>query len=64
MTQGFYRLRLYEAATGRKLLDKAVTGEDENRPSLVFLAQGENLNSAVDDRQLYELRRGFVMRKG
>ena len=63
MTQGFYRLRLYEAATGKKLLDKPVTGANEKCPSAVFLAQGEGLYSEVDDRQLYELLRGFVMKK-
>jgi hypothetical protein len=63
MTQAFYRLRLYEAATGRKLLDRPVTGEDEKCPSAVFLAQGEGLYSEVDDRQLYELLKGFVMKK-
>jgi hypothetical protein len=63
MTQGFYRLRLYETATGRKLLDKPVTGEDEKCPSAIFLAQGEGLYSEVDDRQLYELLNRFVMKK-
>ena len=63
MKQGFYRLRLYEAATGKKLFDKPLTGEDEKCPIAVFLAQGESLYSEVDDRQLYELLKGFVMKK-
>ena len=63
MKQGFFRLRLYEAATGKKLLERKLTGEDEKCPSVVFLAGGESLYSEVDDRQLYELLRGFVMKK-
>jgi len=63
LSQGFYRLRVYEAATGKKLLDKPVTGENEKCPSVVFLAEGESLYSEVDDRQLYQLLKGFVMKK-
>ncbi|MFI5893464.1 hypothetical protein ACIA5D_25505 [Actinoplanes sp. NPDC051513] len=64
LSQGVYRLRLYEAATGRKLLDKPVTGADGDCPSVVFLADGDSLYSEVNDTQLYGLLKGFVMRKG
>ena len=63
MNQAFYRVRLYETATGRKLLDKPVTGEDEKCPTLVFLIGEKNIYSEVSDRQIYELFRPFVMRK-
>ncbi|WP_157436982.1 hypothetical protein [Actinoplanes subtropicus] len=64
LKQGFYRLRLYEAATGRKLLDKPVTGQDQKCPSVVFVAPGDSLYGEVEDSQLYELLKGFVMKKG
>ncbi|WP_433367299.1 hypothetical protein ACQPZX_39355 [Actinoplanes sp. CA-142083] len=64
LDQGVYRVRLYEVATGRKLLDKPVTGADGNCPSVVFLADGDSLYSAVNDTQLYGLLRPFVMKKG
>jgi hypothetical protein len=63
MKQAFYRVRLYEVATGKKLLDKKVTGEDEDCPPLVFLVGDKNIYSEVGDRQLYELFRPYVMRK-
>jgi hypothetical protein len=62
LKKAFYRLRLYETATGRKLLDKQVTGEDEKCPSIVFLVGGESLYSEVSDRQLYEAFRSYVMK--
>jgi hypothetical protein len=62
LKKAFYRLRLYETATGRKLLDKQVTGEDEKCPSIVFLVGGESLYSEVSDRQLYEALRTYVMK--
>ncbi|GAA0587907.1 hypothetical protein GCM10010172_86130 [Paractinoplanes ferrugineus] len=59
-----YRVRLFETATGRKLLDKsAVDGADQDCPSVAFLVGGEPLASTVSDRQLYELFRPYVMRK-
>ncbi|MFC7275432.1 hypothetical protein ACFQS1_15695 [Paractinoplanes rhizophilus] len=63
LVQGVYRLRLYETATGRKLLDKPVTGADGDCPSVVFVAAGESLYSEVTDTQLYRLLRPFVMQK-
>jgi hypothetical protein len=63
LDQGVYRVRLYEAATGRKLLDKPVTGADGNCPSVVFPAEGDSLYSEVNDNQLYGLLRVFVMKQ-
>ncbi|GIE02200.1 hypothetical protein [Paractinoplanes durhamensis] len=59
-----YRVRLFEAATGKKLLDKAaVKGEDETCPTIVYLLGGESLVSQVSDRQVYEFFRPYVMKK-
>ncbi|GIM91774.1 hypothetical protein [Paractinoplanes toevensis] len=64
MKKAVYRVRLFEAATGRQLLDKAkVNGEDEDCPSLVYLMDGESMLSKVGDRQLYEFYRPYVMKK-
>jgi hypothetical protein len=64
MKKAVYRVRLFEAATGKQLLDKAtVNGEDEDCPSLVYLMGDESLLSKVGDRQLYEFYRPYVMRK-
>ncbi len=63
MKQAFYRVRLYETATGRKLLDRQLTGEDEDCPSIVFLIGEHTIYSEVGDRQLYEQFRSYVMKK-
>ncbi|GIF17996.1 hypothetical protein BJ973_009038 [Actinoplanes tereljensis] len=64
MKKATYRVRLFEAATGKQLLDKAsVNGEDEDCPSVVFLMGNESLLSQVGDRQLYEFYRPYVMKK-
>jgi hypothetical protein len=58
-----YRVRLFETATGRKLLDRAaVGGDDRNCPTVAFLTGGESLVTAVGDKQLYELFRPYVMK--
>lgn len=63
LDQGFYRLRLFEAATGKKLLEKSVTGSASGCPSVVFLLGGQALFSEVSDSQLYGALKGYVMRK-
>jgi hypothetical protein len=63
LKQGTYRLRLFETATGRKLLDKPVAGQDKKCPVIAFVAQGDFLYSQVEDKQLYTLLKGFVMKK-
>jgi hypothetical protein len=64
LARATYRVRLFEAATGRKLLDRpAVDGGDVDCPSVVFLAGGESLVTEVSDRQLYDLFRAYVMKK-
>lgn len=60
MVQGRLRLRLYEVATGKLLVDKRLTGEDEECPYFVLLRDGEPLISGAADRQLYEILRKRV----
>jgi hypothetical protein len=63
MKRGTYRLRLYEVATGRKLLEKQLAGSDKNCPTMVLLGSDRTLRTAVADRDLYELLRSYVMKK-
>ena len=63
MKTATYHLRLYEVATGHKLVDKRVAGEDEDCPTIVFLGADKTVYSTVGDRQLYELLRNYVMKK-
>jgi hypothetical protein len=63
LRRGTYQLRLFEVATGRKLLDKKLTGEDEACPSLVFVGDDKTIYSKPADRQFYELLRPYVVKK-
>jgi hypothetical protein len=63
MKTATYRLALYEVATGRKLVDKRVSGEDEDCPTFVMMGADRTVYSKVGDRQLYELLRNYVMKK-
>jgi hypothetical protein len=58
-----FRVSLYEVATGRKLADKTVKGEDDTCPTFVMLGSDRTVYSKVGDRQLYELLRDYVMKK-
>jgi hypothetical protein len=60
MREGTYRLALYEVATGRKLLDKRVKGQDEECPFLVLLGADRTIYSQVGDRRIYELLKKYV----
>lgn len=60
MVEGKLRLRLYEVATGKVLVDKRLTGEDEECPYFVLLRDGEPLISGAADRQIYEILRKHV----
>jgi hypothetical protein len=63
MKTATYHLSLYEVATGHRLLDKRVSGEDEDCPTVVLLGGDKTVYSKVGDRQLYELLRNYVMKK-
>jgi hypothetical protein len=60
MREGTYRVALYEVATGRKVVDKRVKGEQEECPFLVLLGADRNIYSQVEGRRLYELFRKYV----
>jgi hypothetical protein len=63
LRRGNYQLRLFEVATGRKLIDKKLVGEDEECPSMVFVGTDKTIYSKPTDRQLYELLRPYVVKK-
>ncbi|GAA3944132.1 hypothetical protein [Actinoplanes auranticolor] len=60
MREAKYRLALYEVATGRKVLEKTLTGEDEECPFMVLLGADRNVYSQVGDRQFYETLKKHV----
>ncbi len=60
MRQGIYQLTLYEVATGRKLTEKRLTGEDQECPFFVLLGPDRTVHSQVEDRQIYETLRRYV----
>jgi hypothetical protein len=60
MREAKYRLALYEVATGKKVLEKTLTGEDEECPFMVLLGADRNVYSQVGDRQFYETLKKYV----
>ena len=63
MKRGTYRLRLFEVATGRKLLEKQLPGSNKECPTMVLLGDDRIIYTEVADRDLYELLRSYVMKK-
>jgi hypothetical protein len=57
-----YQVRLFEVSTGRKLVDKKVAGNDTECPSMILLGSDRTIYTGVDDRDLYEMFRGYVMK--
>jgi len=55
-----YRLALYEVATGKKVIEKTLSGEDDECPFMVLLGADRNVYSRVGDRQYYELLKKYV----
>ncbi|MCA2218105.1 hypothetical protein [Jidongwangia harbinensis] len=60
MREGIYRLSLYEVATGKRLAEKKVAGEQDECPFMVMLRGDRTIYSGVDERQLYETFRKYV----
>ena len=60
MKQGDYTLSVYEVATGRRLAEKKVKGEDTACPFVVLLGADHTIYSSVSDRQLFEALRTYV----
>lgn len=55
-----YRLRVYEVATGRKLLDKAMGGDDQSCPYVVLVGPDKKIYAEVSDRSLIAALRKLV----
>jgi len=55
-----YKLALYEVATGKKVIEKTLSGEDDECPFMVLLGADRNVYSQVGDRQYYELLKKYV----
>ncbi len=62
LVRATYRFALYEVATGRKLLNKSLTGDADDCPSIAFVSSDRKLYSTVSDRQIYETLRRHVER--
>ncbi|MET8836797.1 hypothetical protein ABZV78_23170 [Micromonospora sp. NPDC004540] len=55
-----WRLRVYEVSTGRKLLDKAMTGDDQACPYVVLAGPDKKIYARVSDRAAVVALRKFV----
>lgn len=53
-------LRVYEVATGRKLLDKAMTGNDQACPYVVLAGPDKKIYAEVSDRAVVAALRNLV----
>ncbi|MBM0235735.1 hypothetical protein JNW91_30625, partial [Micromonospora sp. STR1_7] len=57
-----WRLRVYEAATGRKLLEKTMTGDDQKCPYVVMVGADRKIYAEVSDRAAIAALRNLVTR--
>ncbi|MEV4657801.1 hypothetical protein [Micromonospora sp. NPDC049301] len=57
-----WRLRVYEAATGRKLLDKTMAGDDQKCPYVVMVGADKKIYAEVSDRAAIAALRNLVNR--
>ncbi|MEU1684348.1 hypothetical protein [Micromonospora sp. NPDC005707] len=55
-----WRLRVYEVSTGRKLLDKPMTGDDQACPSVVLAGPDKKIYAEVSDRAAVAALRKLV----
>ncbi|MFE9954392.1 hypothetical protein [Micromonospora sp. NPDC005299] len=55
-----WRLRVYEVSTGRKLLDKAMTGDDQACPYVVLAGPDKKIYADVSDRAAVAALRKLV----
>ncbi|MEU4481523.1 hypothetical protein AB0F68_26195 [Micromonospora sp. NPDC023966] len=55
-----WRLRVYEVSTGRKLLDKAMTGDDQACPYIVLAGPDKKIYAKVSDRAAVAALRKLV----
>ena len=57
-----YRLRVYEVATGRRLLDKTMGGDDQQCPYVVLFGPDKKIYAEVSHRSLLSALRNLVKR--
>ncbi|MFC7479862.1 hypothetical protein ACFQX7_07155 [Luedemannella flava] len=57
-----WRLRVYEAATGRKLLDRKLSGDDHACPFVVLVGPDKKIYASVSDRVVIAALRDLVNR--
>ncbi|WP_422741170.1 hypothetical protein ACN27B_19335 [Micromonospora sp. WMMD754] len=57
-----YRLRVHEVATGRRLLDKTLGGDDQACPYVVLVGADKKIYAEVSDRSLLAALRNLVKR--
>ncbi|WP_433495554.1 hypothetical protein ACQP26_10090 [Micromonospora sp. CA-248089] len=57
-----YRLRVYEVATGRRLLDKTMGGDDQQCPFVVLYGPDKKIYAEVSHRSLLSALRNLVKR--
>ncbi|MFF5055315.1 hypothetical protein ACFY1S_19245 [Micromonospora sp. NPDC000663] len=57
-----WRLRVYEAATGRKLLEKTMPGDDQKCPYVVMVGADKKIYAEVSDRAAIAALRNLVTR--
>lgn len=57
-----WRLRVYEVATGRKLLDKAMTGDDQKCPYVVLAGPDKKIYAEVSNQAVLAALRKLVTR--
>jgi hypothetical protein len=62
LVRASWRLRVYEAATGRKLLDKAMAGDDQKCPYVVLIRADGKIYAKVSDRVVVAALRSLVNR--
>ncbi|GAA2194725.1 hypothetical protein GCM10009848_59720 [Micromonospora lupini] len=55
-----WRLRVYETATGRKLLEKKMTGDDQKCPYVVLVGADKKIYAEVSDRAAIAALRNLV----
>jgi len=55
-----WRLRVYEVATRRRLLDKRMTGDDQACPFVTLYGPDKKIYARVSDRAVTRALRGFV----
>jgi hypothetical protein len=60
LVRATWRLHVYELATGRKLLDKRLTGDDQSCPSIVLYGPDKKIYAKVGDRAVIAALRPFV----